>query len=328
MPRSSIVSIIWTLFIIAVSGVLFVGLPYRAIVENSVLFWIFVCLGLAISAICSAAELAFGLACGESSLSDIYARNSNRSLEQKEIAEDTTKTAADRAKAEREAKKAQRLMQIGERYSNHYNPTLVVTNSVANMIVAVVSGLALFDAAQTTSAGVPCPWLTADSWISSHSPALRCYANLFGWLIPFPVNREVFQSALALTLILIVGEIVPKQLAAAFPEAATHLLFPIPYRAVLLFSLGTGPAFGALGQLIKMMLGLFAGGAGPGGTPPPAASLAGAVPPEPEIPPEGSPPQEHQDKTAAADTNHAAQPLRDETSPGATRGGSDQIKGE
>jgi hypothetical protein len=165
MPRSSMASIIWTLFLIAVSGIFFVGFPYRAVVENSVLFWMFVCLGLAISAICSAAELAFGLACGESSLSDIYARNSNRSLQQKEIAQDNERSETDRVKAEREAKRAQRLMQIGEHYSNYYNPTLVVTNSVANMIVAVVSGLALFDAVQMTNAGGPCPWLSADNWI-------------------------------------------------------------------------------------------------------------------------------------------------------------------
>jgi hypothetical protein len=242
----TLLSSIWTVILVLLIAIFFVYLPYNAIVEKSWLFWSVVAFGLAISFICSASELAFGLACGESAESETYTRNRSISHQQRSIADSDNASDEEKAEANAVLSRVERLMKIGEAYATSYNPTLVVINTVANIAVAVISAAAAFDVPVVQRVGSQCPWLAASSWLANHAPQLRCTASI----IPFPVNGEFFQSALAFTLILVIGEIVPKQLATAFPEQMTHLLYPF-YRLIAVLSLGTGPAFGALGRLVQ-----------------------------------------------------------------------------
>jgi hypothetical protein len=235
------------------TGLLFVGgslflvvFPFWAIVETWWLFVLLVVGGIAVAFICSASELAFALACGEGVDSDLYRRNLDRVNQLYRVAQDATRPAEEQAAASREAERVGLLVRIGESYSSRHNPTLVVMNNVANIVVAVVSTFAVFAEAQPQRAGQTCP--------SPLLTSFRCSSIFLGhpWL-PFPVNSELFQSALALTLILVLGEMIPKQLGTAFPERTTHICFPI-YRSVAFLSFGTGPSFGAGGRFVVLFV--------------------------------------------------------------------------
>ena len=219
---------------------LLVVFPYPAIVENSALFWLVILAGLAVSFICAASELAFALACGEGSDSDLFERNVRRQEQLALIALDPARPAEERAAAAQAAEELEALIRIGEDYSSHHNPRLVVADNVAKIFVAVVSTVASFESPHPDLAGQDCDRLMSlppDSW--------RCISIFGAFPLPFPVSGSAFQSALALTLILLFGEMIPKQLGTIYPERVTRLFFPI-YRVLALVGLGTGPSFGAL----------------------------------------------------------------------------------
>jgi hypothetical protein len=260
--RFDLIRHIWTVGLFIVAGCLCVILPYDAVVAHSWRLWLVVFVGLGISFVCSASELAFALACGEGSDSHVYKKNVARSKELLAIVEDPATSETDKAAAVHEAARLQRILEIGQRYASHHNPTLVVANNTAITIVAVLSGLAFFATSNPEMVGHACRWsasmrahqfpallpeaVAAIGEFLGHS--LRCI-EIFGLpVLPFPVNSIVFQSTLSLTMILFVGEIVPKQLGTTYPERMTHILFPI-YRIVgWVFSFGTGPSFGAIGR--------------------------------------------------------------------------------
>jgi len=148
------------------------------------------------------------------------------------------------------------LANIRDNYTVRINPTLAVATNVANMLVAVVSTAAIWDHPDVTTVGRPCSWalsLSAGSLrerVIQHLPSLRCVSP-FGfdqaWL-PFPVNVQMFQTALALTLILMIGEILPKQLAQTYPRA---LCCPRLYYFVgSIFGLGAGLSLGTFSAWI------------------------------------------------------------------------------
>jgi Cyclin M transmembrane N-terminal domain/RyR domain len=230
-------SIAWTLFLVVFCFLFAVILPYRAIVQNHLLFWLIVLGGLVIGFICAASELAFALWAGEGPTSEAFRRNTRENRALARISLDPNAPEATRNHSNRRIERLSLPIMIGANYSTIYNPTLVVTNAMANIVVAVVSGAALFDKAQVSNIGTAC---------SFDVSSLRCL-DIFSTRIPIPVNTELFQSTMALTLILVVGEIIPKQLATSFPERVTRLLFPV-FRVLPYLSLGTSPAFGAFGR--------------------------------------------------------------------------------
>lgn len=248
---------VWTVALFVGGSILLVVLPYRAIVEWKPLFWVVVCAGLVVAFICSASELAFATACGVNKESKVYEDNLEERKRLRAIFDDPNSSKQDSADAAKKAKKLELLIRIGEDYSSRHNPTLVVANNVANMLVAVVSTVAIFEHPDANGVGQPCSWGLSQSgnsvavWLVQHL-SLRC-ANLGGgaWL-PFPVNAQIFQTAFALTLILIIGEMLPKQLATAFPR---RMCFPKLYRFVgFVFGLGVGPSFGAFSEIILSKL--------------------------------------------------------------------------
>jgi|GEM_PF-2383829 len=254
---------VWTLFLFGGGFIFLVWLPHAAIIENRLAFWSVVVVGLCVSFICAASEIAFACACGENESSETYKTNQSKLLEFQTTFYDLAKDQTVRDHAKEEARKVQRLIKVGEDYTSVHNPTLVVANNVANILVAVVSTSAIYDTPVAQSVGSPCSWMTSTS-LANHPllasavtrwlPSLRCIGCLGHSLIPFPVSSVVFQSAFALTLILLIGEMLPKQLAALRPAETTRGLFPI-YRIVgVLFSLGTGRSFGALGRQLERCL--------------------------------------------------------------------------
>lgn len=250
---------LWTFSLFVGGGVFFSVLPYHAIVENQMKFWVVVILGLGVSFICAASELAFALACGEKEDSVAYQKNKRKLGEFQLIYDDDSKDREVRDQAKAEADRLELLLKIGEKYASRHSPTLVVANNVANILVAVVSTAAIFNVVVPENVGSPCAWTasasTANSplfaWILGHLPTYRCLRCFGHSVVPFPVNSEIFQSAFALTLILIVGEMIPKQLASLRPEGVARRFFPIYHWVGGVFSLWTGPSFGALGQAIE-----------------------------------------------------------------------------
>jgi hypothetical protein len=238
---------LWTIALFVGGGIFLVILPYHAIVERSLWFWAVVCLGLAVAFICSASELAFIEVCVNKSKKG-YGDYDVRINELSDILDDKTVDPGQRADALKEQRKLQRLAKIGNNYTVRINPTLVVATNVANMLVAIVSTAAIYDHPNPHDVGRPCSWALSQShgligpWLIQHlSP--RC-VSLWGqasWL-PFPVNAQIFQTALALTLILMIGEILPKQLAQMYPRA---FCWPRLYHIVgLIFGLGAGLSLG------------------------------------------------------------------------------------
>lgn len=260
----AILSHLWTITLFVGGFVLLVLLPYRAIVADSLWFWIIVVAGLVVAFICSASELAFALACGErdeksGEQSSVYKGNLEKLayLEHILVFHRAEYREDQLAAYEEEAQKLVFLRTIGEAYASRHSPTLVVATNVANMLVAVVSTVAIAHVYSVDTFALPCSWLPLSQtsfwgWAIQQLP-FRC-TSLFGraWL-PFPVSIQVFQTALALTLILVIGEIFPKRLAMAFPRATTRRCYPM-YRFIRVFGLGAGPSLGALGQISVALL--------------------------------------------------------------------------
>lgn len=244
---------LWTLALL-VGGVIFLVLfPYRAIVERSFGFWLVVCVGLFVAFVCSASELAFATACGVNKKSNVYKANLEERDGLLEVFNDSTKAKDVRVDAFKKARKLEPLIRIGEDYSSRHNPTLVVATNVANMLVAVVSTAFIFDHPNPEGVGQPCSWAMSQShnsiaaWAIEHL-SLRCVSLAGRAWLPFPVNGQIFQTAFALTLILIIGEMLPKQLATAYPR---RMCFFRLYRLIgFVFGLGVGPSFGAFSEMV------------------------------------------------------------------------------
>jgi Cyclin M transmembrane N-terminal domain len=245
----------WTFALFIGGGIFLVVLPYHAIVERRLWFWGVVILGLSVSFICSASELAFLEVCVHKSDKG-YGDYDKRLNELSGILDDNTKALKERTSALKEQLELQRLAKIRDNYTARINPTLAIATNVANMLVAVVSTAAIWDQPDVTKVGRPCSWMPSPSqgsfWERAilHLPSLRCVSP-FGFgqpRLPFPVNVQTFQTALALTLILMIGEILPKQLAQTYPRALCRPR--LYYFVASIFGLGSGLSLGRFSEWI------------------------------------------------------------------------------
>jgi uncharacterized Zn-finger protein len=242
----------WTTFLLVCAAYIVI-LPYNAVIKNSVVFWVVIIIGLAVSFICAASETAFGLACGEDSESETFKRNraEQETCENVYLSEDQSISQEEKNTAKRRSEQLQVLLEIGLDYKSIYNPTLIVTNNVAIIVVAVISGIAQFEHAEYGRAHEFCTWLYGV--VNSSRPELfRCF-HLLGYSLPFPVSPDAFQSAFSLTVILIIGEILPKQIGSVFPAVVAEKLFWW-LKVVSWISLGTGQTFGAVGLKLEKLL--------------------------------------------------------------------------
>jgi len=94
---------VWTSFLFVGGFVFLVWLPHAAIIENRLEFWSVVVVGLAVSFICAASELAFALACGENEESETYKTNRRKLDELQETFDNPAKAQKDRDRAKEEA---------------------------------------------------------------------------------------------------------------------------------------------------------------------------------------------------------------------------------
>jgi uncharacterized Zn-finger protein len=239
----------WT-GILLISAITFlVILPYQAIVQNGLMFWSVTVVGLLIAFICAASETAYGLACGADTESETYERNSEeqKRCEELYLSESPQISDTDRASAKSRSDKLARLLEIGRDYKSIYNPTLIVANNVAIITVAILAGLAATEKPIYENAHKTCEWLH-----SAHSKSLEVFRciELFGHSIPFLVSSDAFQSAFSLTVILIIAEMLPKQVASIIPAAVAEKFFHFRYFLVVV-SLCTGPTFGTVGLWLE-----------------------------------------------------------------------------